>query len=69
MDQRIQARRSPACQNAAAEDLIYISVCSGGAMIKISAAERPQFILGQLIVFGAAILVVMLVELASWWVN
>ena len=67
MDQHIQPR--PAHQSAAAEDLIYISMCSGGTMIKISAAERPQFILGQLIVFSVAILVVMLVELASWWVN
>ena len=69
MDQRIQPRRSPAPQSAAAEDIIYISMCSGGVMIKISAAEQPQFILGQLIVFGVAILVVMLVELASWWAN
>jgi hypothetical protein len=29
------------------EDLIYISICSGGAIIKISAAERPNFVLGQ----------------------
>src|SRR5262245_57568669 len=28
----------------AAEDTIYISMCSGGAMVKVSVAERPQFI-------------------------
>ena len=70
MDQRIQPWRSPAHRSAAADDIIYISMCSGGAIIKISAAKRPQFILGQLIVLGVAIfLVVMLVELASWWAN
>jgi hypothetical protein len=55
--------------SAAAEDIFYISMCSGGAMIKISAAERPQFILGQLIIFGVAISVVTLVELAIWLAN
>jgi hypothetical protein len=38
-------------------------------LIKIGAAERPQFILGQLIIFGIAILVVVLVELAIWPAN
>jgi hypothetical protein len=46
------------------EDLIYISICSGGAIIKISAAERPNFVLGQLIIVGAAF-VVTLVELTG----
>jgi hypothetical protein len=38
-------------------------------MIKISAAERSKFVLGQLIVFGVAIFVVTLVELATWLAN
>jgi hypothetical protein len=50
------------------EDLIYISICSGGAIIKISAAERPNFVLGQLIIVGAAF-VVTLVELTLWLAN
>jgi hypothetical protein len=49
----------------AAEDTIYISMCSGGAIVKISAAEQPQFILGQLTILGVAI-VVTLLELAIW---
>jgi hypothetical protein len=57
----------PACQSAVCgEDVIYISVCSGGAIIKITAADRPKFVLGQLIIFGA-IVVVALVELTSGW--
>jgi hypothetical protein len=51
------------------EDLIYISICSGGAIIKISAAERRNFILGQLIIFGIAIFVLTLVELTLWLAN
>jgi hypothetical protein len=46
----------------AAEDTIYISMCSGGAMVKVNAAERPQFILGQIIILGVA-MVVTLVKL------
>jgi hypothetical protein len=38
-------------------------------MIKISAAERPQFILGQLVILGVATLVLTLVELAIWLAN
>jgi hypothetical protein len=53
------ARQSTVC----GEDLIYIATCSGGAIIKISAAERPKFILGQLIIFGVAIFVLTLVAL------
>jgi hypothetical protein len=40
----------------------------GGAIIKITAADRPKFVLGLLIIFGA-IVVVALVELALWLVN
>jgi len=58
------ARQSAVCE----EDLIYISICSGGAIIKISAAERPNFVLGQLIIFGVAIFVT-LVELTLWLAN
>ena len=47
------------------EDLIYISICSGGAIIKITAAERPNFVFGQLIILGA-VFVVALVELTLW---
>ena len=59
------ARQSAVCE----EDLIYISICSGGAIIKLSAAERPNFVLGQLIIFGVAIFVVTLVELTLWLAN
>jgi hypothetical protein len=60
----------PARQSAVrGEDLIYISICSGGALIKISAAERAKFVLGQLIIFGVAIFVVTLVELTLWLAN
>jgi hypothetical protein len=59
------ARQSTVC----GEDLIYISICSGGAIIKISAAERPKFILGQLIIFGVAIFVLTLVILTLWLAN
>ena len=53
----------PARQSAVrGEDVIYISICSGGAIIKISAADRPKFVLGQLMIMGA-IFVVILVEL------
>jgi hypothetical protein len=48
------------------EDLIYIPICSGGPLIKISAAERPYFILGQLIILGVALFAVTLVELTLW---
>jgi len=59
----------PARQSAVREEhLIYISICSGGAIIKISAAERPNFVLGQLIIFGVAIFVT-LVELTLWLAN
>jgi hypothetical protein len=57
-------RQSAVC----GEDVIYVSMCSGGVIIKISAADRPKFVLGQLIVFGA-IVVVALVELTLWLVN
>jgi hypothetical protein len=65
---RIQHQRSPAHQSAAAEDTIYISMCSGGAIIKIGAAERPKYILGELIVLGVAF-VVSLIKLAIWLTN
>jgi hypothetical protein len=58
------ARQSAVCE----EDLIYISICSGGVIIKIGAADWPRFVLGQLIIFGA-IVVVALVELTLWLVN
>jgi hypothetical protein len=50
-----------------AEDTIYISMCSG-AMVKISAADEAQFILGQITILGVA-MVVTLVELAIWLAN
>jgi hypothetical protein len=65
MDQRIEPQRSLARQSVAAEDIIYISMCSGGAVVSISATERPKFVLGQLIVVGIAIFV-LLVQLAVW---
>jgi hypothetical protein len=68
MDERNQPHRSPTCGSAAVEDVLYILMCSGGALIKISAGERPKFILGQLIVFAIAIFVT-LVELAIWPAN
>ena len=59
----------PARQSAVrGEDLIYISICSGGAIIKISAVDRSKFVLGQLIILGA-IFVVTLVELTLWLAN
>jgi hypothetical protein len=63
MEQRIQPL--PSHYGASADDIIYISMCSGGATVKISPAEQPQFVLGQLTILGIAI-VVMLVELAIW---
>jgi hypothetical protein len=51
------------------EDVIYISICSGGAIIKISAAERPNFVLGQLIICGTAIFVLTVVALTLWLAN
>jgi hypothetical protein len=68
MEQRIQPRGSPARYGAVADDTIYISMCSGGVMVKISAAEQPQFILGQLTILAVAI-VVTLVKLAIWLAN
>ena len=62
---RASARQSAVC----GEDLIYISICSGGAIIKMSAAERPNFVLGQLTILGVAIFVVTLVELTLWFAN
>jgi hypothetical protein len=59
----------PARQSAVrGEDVIYISICSGGPIIKISAVDRPKYVLGQLIILGA-IVVVALVELTLWLVN
>jgi len=58
------ARQSAVC----GEDAIYISICSGGAIIKISAADRSKFVRGQLIILGA-IFVVTLVELTLWLAN
>jgi len=66
MEQRIQPL--PSHYGAGAEDIIYISMCSGGVTVKFSAAEQSQFILGQLTVLTAA-LVVTLVELAIWLAN
>jgi len=60
--------RPRARQSAVSGDLFYISMCSGGAIIKISAAERPSFVLGQLIIVGA-MFVVTLVELTLWLAN
>jgi hypothetical protein len=61
---------SPGRQSAVCgEDLIYISICSGGALIKISAAEYPNFVLGQVTIFGVAIFVVTLIQLTLWLVN
>jgi hypothetical protein len=37
--------------------------------MKISAAERPNFVLGQLAILGVAIFVVTLVELTFWLAN
>ena len=59
---RPSARQSAVC----GEDLIYISICSGGVIIKMSAAQRPNFVLGQLTILGVAIFVVTLVELTLW---
>jgi hypothetical protein len=60
-------RAQPARKRAVgAEDLIYIPICSGGPLIKISAAERPDFVLGQLIVLGVALFTVTLVGLTLW---
>lgn len=67
-DARNQPHPSPAGESEAVEDVIYILACSGGALIKIRAAERPKFIAGQLIVFAIAIFVT-LVELAIWPAN
>ena len=54
----------PARQTAVCgDDVIYNSICLGGAITKISAAERPRFVLGQLIMFGIAIFIVTLVQL------
>ena len=66
MEQRI--RPLPSHYGASAEDIIYISMCSGGAMVKVRAAEQPQFILGQLTILGVAI-AVSLLELAIWLAN
>src|SRR5262245_17682799 len=41
---RIQPQRSPEPPSEAAEDLIYISMCSGGVMIKIRGDERPRLV-------------------------
>ena len=43
-------------------------MCSGGAMVKIKAAEQAQFILGQITILGLA-MAVMLVEFAVWLAN
>ncbi|OLB78940.1 MAG: hypothetical protein AUI16_02500 [Alphaproteobacteria bacterium 13_2_20CM_2_64_7] len=60
----------PAHQTAVCgEDLIYVSICSGGAIIKISAVERSKFVLGQLIICGIAIFVLALVALTLWLAN
>jgi hypothetical protein len=61
----LAARQSAVCE----EDLIYISICSGGAIIKISAAERPNLVLGQLIICGIAIFVLAVVALTLWLAN
>jgi len=61
----LAARRTAVC----AEDAIYISICSGGATIKISASERSKFVLGQLIICGIAIFVLALVALTLWLAN
>jgi hypothetical protein len=60
----------PAHQTAVCgEDAIYISICSGGAIIKISAVERSKFVLGQLIICGIAIFILALVALTLWLAN
>jgi hypothetical protein len=59
------ARQSAVCE----QDLIYISIFSGGPIIKISAAERPNFVLGQLIICGIAIFILALVALTLWLAN
>jgi hypothetical protein len=64
-EQPLEPLRSPALQSPAAEDTIYIWMCSGGAVVRISVTERPGFVLGQLIVVGIAIFVA-LVQLTVW---
>jgi hypothetical protein len=59
MDRHIQPQGSPARQSPPAEDIIHV-------MIKVSAAERSKFVLGQLLVLSVAIFVGTLVELAIW---
>jgi hypothetical protein len=61
----LAARRTAVC----GEEAIYISICSGGATIKISASERSKFVLGQLIICGIAIFVLALVTLTLWLAN
>ena len=65
---RHSQRLASACEGAPVGDFILGLVCSGGAMIKITAAERPKFMLGQFIVLGIAMCVA-LVELAIWLSN
>jgi hypothetical protein len=64
-EQLLEPQRSPARQSAAADDIIYVWICSGSAVVRISATERPGFVLGQLIVVGIAIFAT-LVQLAVW---
>jgi len=57
MDPTSQTQRSLTHQRAVAESIIWVTMCSGGALVHISAAERPSFVLGQLVILGVAILV------------
>src|SRR5262249_15307086 len=64
--------RTPARQRAKAQSAkrtsYTVRYALGRGIIKITAADRPTSVLGQLIIFGA-IVVVALVELTLWLVN
>ncbi len=60
MDQRFQAQQSLTQPRADADDIVYLSVCSGTVLV-LSAAEQPKFILGQLVVLGLSVIILMVV--------
>ena len=59
-------------ETAIKDDFVYVSVCSGGQIIKINAAELSDFIFGQGIVLTAAIVLSILffgVHVAFSWIT
>ena len=54
MDTHAHVEESPTQQSGSANDVAYLSICSG-CIITADAAEEPEFVLGQLVVLAVVV--------------